>query len=180
MSKSRQVALLCFAAGVLILVWQVIFRTSGEQLASYELARAADELQFETELFRWPQGIQSAELFLVVDRNMAFENRRSYQKPTIQVVDIEGNTVLLEKASELQNKGRLSGRTMFFTAGVVDLSGSNDYRAVATLSQELAASKKMEVYLELRQLRVPVRRFTIVGFAFFGVGICGLLLTRPQ
>ncbi len=180
MSKPRQLALLCFAVGALILVFQVIFRTSGEQLASYDLKRTANTIQFETEIFRWPPGLRRAELFLVVDRNKAFEHRRPYQKPTIHVVDVEGNTVFREEASELQNKGRLSGRTMFFTAGVVDLNGANDYRAVATLSQELAASEKMEVHLELRQLRVPVRLFTTVGFVFFGIGIGGLLLTRPK
>ena len=180
MSKTRQLALFCFTVGALILVFQVIFRTSGEQLASYDLTRTASMTQFETEIFRWPQGIRRAELFLVVDRNKAFEHRRAYQKPIIHVVDVKGNTVFREKASELQNKGRLRGRTMFFTAGVVDLNGSHDYRAIATLSQELAAPEKMKVHLELRQLRVPVRRFTIVGFVFFGIGIGGLILTRPK
>ena len=155
MSKPRQLALLCFTAGALILIFQVIFRTSGEQLASYELTRTANEVQFESEYFRWPQGIQRAELFLVVDRNKAFEHQYPYQNPTIYIVDGERNTVFREKTSELQRKGRMSGRTIFFTAGVVDLNGSNDYRAIATLSDELVSPQKVEVHLELRQLRVP-------------------------
>ena len=80
MSKSRQLALLCFTAGALILVLQVIFRTSGEQLASYDLTQTANKLQFETELIRWPQGVSKAEVFLVVDRNEAFEHRRLFSK----------------------------------------------------------------------------------------------------
>ena len=134
----------------------------------------------KTESFRWPQGIGSAELFLVVDRNKAFEHRRSYLKPTIHVIDVEGNTVFNSEASELQGKTRLRGRTLIYTAGVADLNGPNNYRAVATLSDELAAPEKMEVHLELRQLRVPLRLLTIVGFTLFGLGVGGLLLTRPK
>ena len=69
---------------------------------------------------------------------------------------------------------------MFFTAGVINLDRSIEYRAVAILSHELVAPKNVEVHLELRQLRVPVQRYTTVGFVFFILGMGGLLLTRPK
>ena len=179
MSTPRKLALLCFLAGAFILVQQVIFRTSGEPLASYKLERTANERQFESMVFSWPEGT-TAELFLVIQRNRTFENRRSYLNPTIQVFDTAGQSLFQNETSELHNKGRMRGRTIFFTAGPAQLNGSDNYRAVAILSQEMAALGNMEVHLELRPLRAPIRQLTVLGFVFFCIGMGGLILTRPK
>lgn len=179
MSKSRQVAIVCFIVGSLILARQVIFRTSGERLSSLDLVRTADSQQFETKSFRWPPAAASAELFLLVNRHVAFEHQRPYQKPLIHIIDAQGKTAYRDEAAELQNKGQMHGRTIIFSAGLVELNSAEVYHVVATLPDELAAPAKAEVYLELRQPRSPALRLSLLGFVLFGIGIIGLLLTRP-